>query len=464
MAGRCPSNTGNSTGRFGYYLIFMYMSNLSKKISKSMDLQLDDFVKSLFENKILLTCGGAYGHLAHPFEDMELTFGDLKDIIIQSLSGKLQATEKTDGINLMFTWKDGQLKAARNKGHLKNLGSGSLTKDQLKQMFADRPENVQLALNSAMNDLEKALMRIPESTLKNIFQDGKRFMSVEVILPSTQNVIPYGLAMLVFHGTIEYDIAGDPTGNGIEDAGEMLDNIIKGVNANVQKNFTIRGPNRLILNKVKDYPAKKAAYLAELKALQGNLPDNTPVIQYHNNFWINFINKKAKEFGYAIPPEVLNDLVTRWATFNKSKTIVQITKPINNLEFKNWVSAFDKTDHSKVWKETMEPFETLFLKLGSEIMSNAAGFLAANPSDAAQQIAKNVEVEAERIRTTGGPEDIKKLEKELTRLQRIGGMGKTVGSEGLTFWKNGKIYKLTGNFAILNQILGIIRYKRSGGK
>ena len=50
--------------------------------------------------------------MSHPFDDRELTFGDLKEMIRRSLVGELnvekEVTEKLDGQNLMF-WKDGQL-------------------------------------------------------------------------------------------------------------------------------------------------------------------------------------------------------------------------------------------------------------------------------------------------------------------------------------------------------------------
>ena len=64
----------------------------------------------LNEPKTILNEGGAYGHLAHPYEDMELTFQDLRNMVDQSLLGDLKAFEKTDGQQLSFTWKDGQLR------------------------------------------------------------------------------------------------------------------------------------------------------------------------------------------------------------------------------------------------------------------------------------------------------------------------------------------------------------------
>jgi hypothetical protein len=64
----------------------------------------DDIVR-----KELLVEGGAYGHMAHPFDDKDLTFKDLKNIIEMGLGGQLNrednVTEKLDGQNLMISWR-----------------------------------------------------------------------------------------------------------------------------------------------------------------------------------------------------------------------------------------------------------------------------------------------------------------------------------------------------------------------
>ena len=78
-------------------------------------------------NESLLLEGGAYGHMAHPFDDMDLTFSDLKDIISKALNGDLGVVrEKTDGQALAISWKNGRLIAARNKGHLQNAGANAM--------------------------------------------------------------------------------------------------------------------------------------------------------------------------------------------------------------------------------------------------------------------------------------------------------------------------------------------------
>jgi ribosomal protein L7/L12 len=46
-------------------------------------------------NEILLKEGGAYGHMAHPFDtEINLTFGQLKDIVNRALDGNLELSRE----------------------------------------------------------------------------------------------------------------------------------------------------------------------------------------------------------------------------------------------------------------------------------------------------------------------------------------------------------------------------------
>ena len=48
----------------------------------------------------------------------------------------------------------------------------------------------------------------------------------------------------------------------------------------------------------------------------------------------------------------------------------------------------------------------------------------------------------------------------MNRLNAIGGMDAIVPIEGVVFTYKGKVYKLTGTFAPVNQILGMLKYAR----
>ena len=46
-------------------------------------------------------------------------------------------------------------------------------------------------------------------------------------------------------------------------------------------------------------------------------------------------------------------------------------------------------------------------------------------------------------------------------LEKLKNFGKTsTGVEGIVFLYKGRVYKMTGNFGVINQLLGIIKYDR----
>ena len=412
----------------------------------------------------LLLEGGAYGHLNHPFDNKNLTFSDFKTLIINTLQGKLDnegtVTEKTDGQNIMVSWKNGKLLAARNKGHIKNHGANALNIDGVKSMFAGRGD-IEKAFVYAMRDLQNAVGKLSDAQKTKIFDEGKKFMSLEVIYPKTANVIPYDKALLQFHGTIEYDSAGSPIG---EDRGSarMLAGMIKQINQDVQKAFKIEKPFVTKLPKVKDFSKKQSYFLGKLKKLQSeyNLKGNNTLSEYHQAYWMEYIYNGAKQTDYKHPDNrVLMKLTKRWAFFDKSYKIPQIKKDLKDYpKFLSWVLSTDKMDHARLQKQHIRDWEVLFFELGAEILSNLSDFIAANPSKAAQQIRKDLKTAINKVKKSKDPKVLNTLKTQLDRLNAIGGLKSVVPSEGITFVYKGKLYKYTGAFAPANQILGMLKF------
>ena len=153
-------------------------------------------------------------------------------------------------------------------------------------------------------------------------------------------------------------------------------------------------------------------------------------------------------------------LINRWAFFDKSTSIVAVKKLIDNPDFANWVTEFDKKDFKTYYKQNMEPFESIFLRLGAVVLQNAQNFLAANPSKSVQELKRDLSELIKELQTTQDINSIKKLEHELKRIQKLGGFEAIVPSEGVVFVYGGNTYKLTGAFAPVNQILGVLKYAR----
>jgi hypothetical protein len=418
-----------------------------KKNSKKLNNKSMSGYETIKES--ILLEGGAYGHMNHPFDiEMNLTFGDLKNIVKKALNGDLElAREKTDGQALAISWVNGRLVAARNKSHLKNKGVGAMSIGQVASKFGGRG-GLTDAYNFAMQDLSKAISGLSEAQKKKVFKDGACFMNLEVIYPTSVNVIPYGQPLLVFHGTFEYDVDGSVIGEN-QDAAKVLAGMIKQINAHVQSQYTIQGPPMQSLPKSDDLTSHQGKYLGMISKLQSEfgLKDSDGVADYHQAWWTNFVEKGAKK----LDSQQKLGLVKRWAFGNKGFRIADI----KDDKLKAWAEQIDKQDQQKIGKQNLMRFEEIFLGVGADVLSFMTSVLTANPDSAKKQMVSRLQSTISQVKGSGDPKKIAKLKLELERLNALGGFEKIVPNEGIVFVYNGNTYKLTGAFAPLNQILGI---------
>lgn len=400
-------------------------------------------------NEVLLKEGGAYGHMNHPFDiDINLTFGQLKDIVKKALTGELELTrEKTDGQALAVSWVNGRLVAARNKSHLKDRGKGAMDINAVAVKFGGRG-GLTNAYNFAMKDLSIAVSKLSPAQKEKVFGNGSKFMNLEVIYPESVNVIPYGQALLVFHGTFEYDEAGNIIGED-QSAGRILAGMIKQINQNVQSKYTIQGPPVTKLPKNKELSKLQPKYLGMISKLQSEfgLKDNQGVGEYHQKWWEAFVNKNAP----TLDAQQKIGLVKRWAFMDKGFRI----KDIQDEKLRSWANGVDKGDQQKISKENLMKFEKIFLGVGADVLSFMSSVLTVNPDSAKRAMVARLEQTIKDVEANGTEAQISKLKLELQRLNDIGGFDKIVPNEGIVFVYAGNTMKLTGSFASANQLLGI---------
>lgn len=407
----------------------------------------------ILDNRILLLCGGAYGHMNHPFDmELDLTFGDLKNIITKALKGDLELTrEKTDGQALAISWRDDRgLIAARNKGHLANMGEKAMSIADVASKFGGRG-GLTDAYNFAMRDLEVAIKGLSKAQRDKIFAQGKKFMNLEVIYPTSVNVIPYGQALLVFHNTTEYDESGVAVGAEQSDA-KILAGMIKQINQDVQEKYKIQGPPITQLPKNVNLEKLQPKYLGMLKNLQSKfgLKDSDGMAEYHQAWWGDYVDKNTPE---KLDKSTREGLIKRWAFFDKSFTLNK--NNIKSEKVLNWAQGVDKNDHQKISKDNIRPFEDIFLGVGAEVLSLMSSVLTANPDEAVRNMKQRLDQTIKDVKVGGDEKKIKKLQLELERMAALGGVDKIVPNEGIVFVYKGMTLKLTGSFAPLNQILGL---------
>ena len=303
-----------------------------------------------------------------------------------------------------------------------------------------------------MKDLSKAIGSINDKQKEKIFDNGNNWVNMEIMYPASSNVITYDAPHLQFHNVLQYK-DGKAIGS-VSDGARILAGMIKQVDANIQKNFSVIGPKILTINPHQDYSAKKPYFTGKLSKLMSKfgMKDSSTFAEYHQAYWEDFVDKKIG----SVDNKTKMGLVKRWAFFDKSFRLNK--KTIEDEKILAKVIGIDKQKHDAQVKKNMLPFEKLFFELGAEVLKNAEGFLAANPDKAIQNIRKQVKSSISSIKSGGDIKKINRLTQQLNKLKSIGGMEAIVPSEGLVFVYKGKTYKLTGAFAPINQITGMISF------
>jgi len=101
-----------------FNLIVKKLDSLKESVNGGNPNQLiNDIQNSLnpLDTRTLLLCGGSYGHMNHPFDiDVNLTFGQLKDIVKKALNGELELTREKciTGDAVIHTEKNGDMTIA----------------------------------------------------------------------------------------------------------------------------------------------------------------------------------------------------------------------------------------------------------------------------------------------------------------------------------------------------------------
>jgi hypothetical protein len=405
----------------------------------------------------LIMEGGAAGHMSHPFDEKDLTFGDFKKIVEYGLRGELnfeaEATEKTDGQNVFATFQDGEVKFARNKTELKY----PMDLKTFKQKFDGHPSKmVEDTFQMAAEDLAQALSKLSSKDLE-VFDNGKNFMNMELIYSKNPNVIYYDRDIIQFHGIKITDGEGNIIGEDTNPA-KSIAKALEKVNANVGKVFTVIPPQVIKLGKDLDFEKNKQKFISKIESLKNkyNLSDSDEVSVYHEMWWRDQIEQN---FG-DLEQDVKEGLLLRWAYSDKKTLNMRALGKVVSKDQLEAIKKFDKQDLKLKYKENIRPFEDLFLELGSIILKNASNFVAANPDKEMQRLHSQIRSESEKIKKNGGAEQIEKVMAELERLDRIGGIESIIPTEGIVFRYKGKVMKLTGTFAAINQLMGIIKYGR----
>jgi len=403
----------------------------------------------------MISEGGSSGHMSHLYDEIDMTFGELKQLIKDVLSGKIELHEKTDGQQLGVTFKDNQLMAARNKTTLKD----PMSIEEVAKKFAGRGAIKDAFVNS-MRDVQSAVMSLSQKDRVKIFNDGHNFMAFEIIYPPTKNVVNYGnKALIQFHGVNLYDANWKKTGED-KSLAKKLYSMLKAKGALNQEVFTITGP--AVLSLAKDYSKEIPIYIKELSKIQGSIKDGQTIADWIKDKWIDILSNEQ----FNEETEMFKDnFIQRWGFYDKSYKKCAMVKDVlvqlpadQHDDFKVWFNQMD-AENADINKKILRPLELFTIRLGGELLNNVKGLITANPDMTVSDMRKDLDDAIKTIKASDIESAAKKLEQNLSKIEAVG-FDKIAPAEGLVLMYKGKPLKLTGIYGSVNQLIGMFKYGR----
>lgn len=410
--------------------------------------------------------GGAAGHMMSPWEATDMTFGEIRELIFDALGGKLEnVTEKLDGQNIMATVKDGEVYLARTQKQMANRGEFSIKWNEVfDQMSEKTPDFIKNAYQDAMNDLQ-TVVNDSKFDMNKIFEDGKRWLNMELLNPETENIVPYGEFQLRIHNLREVDEKGK-TVDVIWESKE-LDQFLNDIEfsqaaGDVDKIHLIRKTNRVNFDKIDDIENIQEGIIRRLQSLmdENHLDDDNNIGDYIAQEIREWLKKEIKDKG------VIEELVQRWAYGNKSTTITQILKQVDDKTAK-WIREQDKKIDRKIGR-ILDPIIEIFSRVGIAVLQHLSGIAATNKDAVSKGIKKKAEEASKKIKEflsrkdIKDPEDFEKkidyLETQLRRIEQSGGLEGVAPIEGIVFEYKGKLFKLTGIYLPILKMINFFQF------
>ena len=404
-------------------------------------------------------------HILHLYENPFLKAGEVKIILSQLCSGELSFTEKFDGqfLLLSYSTRDSEVKLARNAGHLKQFG---LSISQFQEYYKEKKTNPEL-INFFVKIAEQFEVFANTLSVKSqipLFGQTNRgnptvFWMCESINPGFINVLPYdGSQYAIFHQTghkvvseAKFKVENFTNDKFIQAFLKQIGKFKKGGDLE----FLVNEPMHLKSTNTKQ---PFATFLGKFNQLlrDKKLRDDSRIVE----ILMAFLDPKiAEEFKLPIENHVL--LTKRIiADANNGKYIKRppIKELIKNLNIddahmvKDFLREVDKVK-SYFW-EAIRPLELMLHEFGVSVLSTLNSRIFNSPDEFNSSLKHRIKDLSNNIT----PDMESFASKHMTKIGDVDKL--SINLEGIVFQYKNYVYKITGNFAPVNQLLGYHKYRK----
>lgn len=342
----------------------------------------------------------------HPHDNTHLTIKGFTGLIRNSLSGKIKMSEKLDGFNIHFMKYNGELRLARNA---KDLLTGGFGKVDIANRFEnDRVHNV------FMTGFEMISKQFNLDNLSEFTLTGETY-NAEIIVIGRTNIMHYGQNMLVVHNIHRWVKYGEKY-----QVAEIRP---------VKSGFTARFNYTPMLD-VETAGITDTLFREVFEPL--GLTEDDTLLDYYKAMYVIILDK----LGYDLTqdPHTYSTLFHRF--FGWDNTNLRVIRKNAKFDIQPILDA-----ERFIMKAIKADLDNWVLAIGTRMLQRARGLNSASGTEY-----KACAILEEEINKTNKSD-------EFTR--RWGYTGNTIfGMEGIVVEYKGDLYKWTGPFAPINQLLG----------
>ena len=399
--------------------------------------------------------GGVAGHLMHLYDNRELSYNDIADILSKASRGEIVGTEKTDGFNIYLGFRDGEARAARNKGDMRRGGmnaAGVAARNyrggaKVRQVYVD-----------SFRAFEKAMLSLSDEERAKLFgPNGEIFYNTEILGPSAPNVVKYDPSLITIHpaGHKRYDAETNnlEVVDAVENAKVLDAAVDRFAGALAGEDFDVQKTAVTQLNKLDD---DHDLNIALSRIQKTGLTGDTTI----NDLLVTAVSQSVNERFSVLSEEKRQAIVARVLKLDGHPGITVIKKGLPK-DIANEVSKFIKEESIVPIRKVIAPIEDAIHDLAVELLSGLESAYILDNRAEVERLRKEVATAIANIKEyTGEGSEVAHdmLYRQLAKLKHHDKIDTAV--EGFVFQHDGNLYKFTGNFAPVNQLLGLFRYGR----
>ena len=403
--------------------------------------------------------GGKAGRLQHLHENPSITFEEIKQIFKKINDGKMLVTEKCDGQNLLLSYSvtEGKTKAARNNNHLLQGGISSNRINELAENI-----DFQKSIIEAFSSFEETVKKLSLEEQIEIFGPNTNYYyNTELQDPNNSNVFKYDTKKICIHRTghlLNNKYNGVITEDILADQFNRLEEVINKqiITENITDKFVVTiNPIRNIQPLKNKTCYETAMHKLQSEMLVSKMTDKSSLAEY-------ILERMDQEITNIVPELTKEAKVILLKRLMKVKEVTakNVYKVLNETNNSHLIEKVKNIidNEGKLHKKCISPIEEVITEYGAGVLNEFSSFSIKDP------ITENIRIKRklkEIITAVNMSNDIQAktfINNQLARMKNFDNTNLTC--EGIVFKFNGDVYKMTGFFSPLNQILGMTKYQR----